>query len=53
MVKNQFITGLSIGYIAKKYRVENNVRMLEKIDLIEISLVDFPANKFCRINYCC
>ena len=53
LVKNQLLNGLSIGYVAKKYRFENNVRILEKIDLIEISLVDFPANKFCRINYCC
>jgi HK97 family phage prohead protease len=42
------ITGLSIGYVAKKFTVGTKPteprRTLEAIDLFEISLVTFPAN---------
>lgn len=48
------ITGLSIGYIAKKYTVrskpEEPRRKLHEIDLMEISLVTFPANGKARIS---
>lgn len=48
------ITGLSIGYIAKKYTVgskpEEPRRLLHEIDLVEISLVTFPANAKARIS---
>lgn len=48
------ITGLSIGYIAKAYeprsRPEEPLRKLTKIDLMEVSLVTFPANSKARIG---
>lgn len=48
------ITGLSIGYIAKKYTVgtkpEEPRRKLEKVELMEISLVTWPANPKARIG---
>lgn len=48
------ITGLSIGYIAKKYTVRSKPdeprRKLHEIDLMEISLVTFPANGKARIS---
>lgn len=48
------ITGLSIGYIAKEFSVrtkpEEPRRTLKKVDLMEVSLVTFPANGKARIQ---
>lgn len=48
------ITGLSIGYIAKKFTVRSKPdeprRRLHEIDLMEISLVTFPANGKARVT---
>lgn len=48
------ITGLSIGYIAKTFeprsRPEDPRRKLTKIDLLEVSLVTFPANPKAQIT---
>lgn len=48
------ITGLSIGYIAKKYtsrsKPEEPRRRLHEIDLMEISPVSFPANGKARVS---
>lgn len=48
------ITGLSIGYIAKDWsprsKPEDPRRTLKKVDLIETSLVTFPANPKARIS---
>lgn len=48
------IDGLSIGYVAKKWtarsKPEGPRRVLEKIDLMEISLVTFPANPKARVT---
>lgn len=47
------INGLSIGYIVKSYeprsRPEEPRRKLTKVDLMEISLVTFPANPKARV----
>jgi len=47
------ITGLSIGYVAKEWsarsKPEEPRRTLKKVDLMEISLVTFPANQKARI----
>lgn len=43
--------GLSIGYIAKKYHYDKEVRIITEIELLEISLVSHPANKHCCIKY--
>ena len=43
--------GLSIGYIAKKYHYDKGVRIITEIELLEISLVSYPANKHCCIKY--
>ena len=52
-VKNGFIDGLSIGYNVNKYHFDNkNRRILEEIDLKEISIVYCPANKHANITYC-
>lgn len=48
------ITGLSIGYIAKEWsqrsKPEEPRRTLKKVDLMEVSLVTFPANGKARIS---
>jgi hypothetical protein len=47
------IDGLSIGYIAKEFsqrsKPEEPRRTLKKVDLMEISLVTFPANGKARV----
>lgn len=48
------INGLSIGYIAKEFaqrsKPEEPRRTLKKVDLMEVSLVTFPANGKARIS---
>lgn len=48
------ISGLSIGYIAKEWqqrsKPEEPRRTLKKVDLLEVSLVTFPANGKARIS---
>lgn len=48
------ITGLSIGYIPKEWsqrsKPEEPRRTLKKVDLLEVSLVTFPANGKARIS---
>jgi HK97 family phage prohead protease len=48
------ITGLSIGYIARKYTIGTKKgeprRVLHEIDLMEISPVTFPANGKARVT---
>lgn len=48
------ITGLSIGYIAKDWsprsKPEDPRRTLKKVDLVEVSLVTFPANPKARVS---
>jgi HK97 family phage prohead protease len=52
-VKNNLVSGLSIGYRAKKYNFDTkNNRVLAEVELVEISLVNFPANKHSKITYC-
>lgn len=47
------ITGLSIGYIAKKFTARSKPdeprRRLHEVDLMEVSLVTFPANGKARV----
>ncbi len=48
------ITGLSIGYIPKEWeprsKAEEPRRRLKRVDLVEISLVTFPANDKARVS---
>jgi len=54
MTPRPAMTGLSIGYIAKKFTVgtkpDEPRRTLEKIELLEVSLVTRPANARARIG---
>jgi len=47
------LNGLSIGYVAKDFELHRTgpiKRTLKKIDLKEISLVTFPADRFSRVS---
>jgi HK97 family phage prohead protease len=53
LVRNNLISGLSIGYKIKNCEVDaKNRRILKDLDLMEISVVSFPANKHSKITYC-
>jgi HK97 family phage prohead protease len=44
LAKQGAVTGLSIGFFAIDFRFEGDVRVLEKVDVIETSLATFPMN---------
>lgn len=44
------IRGLSIGYRELEAEPDGNVRLLKKLDLMEVSVVAFPANRRARID---
>lgn len=45
LVKGKAISGVSIGFKPTKYHYEGDIRIIEELDLWEISLVTFPANE--------
>lgn len=47
LLKSGAVKGLSIGYIVKKSRPDHQrgVRLIEKLNLWEVSLVTFPSNE--------
>jgi len=51
LMRENVVTGLSIGYRAKKSHrdAQSGDRVLTEIDLLEISMVTFPANDYARI----
>jgi HK97 family phage prohead protease len=52
LVKRKIVTGLSIGYWVREssYDEKTGIRTLTKLDLVEISLVTFPANDDARVE---
>ena len=50
MLKAGAIQGLSIGYREIKTEPEGNNRRLKELDLLEISIVSFPANRRARVD---
>ncbi|CAO4145536.1 HK97 family phage prohead protease [Methylorubrum extorquens] len=52
LMKAGAVSGLSIGYYVRQssYDEKTNVRTLIKLDLVEISLVTFPANDEARVE---
>lgn len=52
LLKAGAISGMSIGYIARDYSIDEKswVRTLKKVDLVEASLVTFPANEEARVT---
>jgi HK97 family phage prohead protease len=51
-MKSNTITGLSIGYRVKKYSINQDTKVytLEKLDLVEISVVTNPMNDDARVS---
>lgn len=50
LMKSGAIGGLSIGYRTVKSRPDGNVRLLEKLDLHEVSPVTFPMNEAAKLT---
>jgi HK97 family phage prohead protease len=52
LLKENVVTGLSIGYRTQEsYREQKSgARVLTKLDLLEVSLVTFPANEAARVT---
>lgn len=52
LMKKRAVTGLSIGYWVREssYDEKTGIRTLTKLDLVEISLVTFPANDDARVE---
>jgi len=49
LTKQGAVQGLSIGYIPKDFEFEDEVRVLKRVDLMEVSLATFPMNPEARI----
>ncbi len=52
LLKNGVVDGLSIGFMSKKSRQDTikKTRVLEEVDLYEISLVTFAANPLAKVT---
>lgn len=52
LMKAGVVSGLSIGYWTRKssYDEKTGIRTLEKLDLVEVSIVLFPANDDARVE---
>lgn len=50
LLKAGAIRGLSIGYREVEVEPDGNIRVLKKLDLMEISVVSFPANRRARVE---
>lgn len=50
LLKAGAIRGLSIGYREVEVQPDGNNRLLKKLDLLEISVVSFPANRRARVE---
>ena len=54
LLKSDVINGLSIGYVPLAHKIDNKrgIRKITKVELWEISLVTFPANRLAMVtNY--
>lgn len=49
LIRNKAISGVSIGFKATSFFYQGEKRIIEKLDLWEISLVTFPANEKAEI----
>lgn len=52
LVKQGAIKGMSIGYMTKEYQYneDENIRTLTEVELMEVSLVTFPANTRAQVD---
>ena len=49
-LKQNTINSLSIGFVLNQSYIKNNVRYLQDIKLLEISVVSIPANELTKIK---
>ena len=49
LVKQGAVKGLSIGYMPRDFEFEDDVRILKRVDLFEVSLATFPMNTEARV----
>jgi len=50
LLKNDALRGLSIGYSELESEPDGNILLLKKLELYEISLVSFPANRRANVT---
>jgi HK97 family phage prohead protease len=54
LLKDKALTGMSIGYVAREFsygsKPDDPRRVLKDVDLMEVSLVTFPANPLARVD---
>ena len=50
LIVAQALNGISIGYIPEKVSFDGDIRILEEIELIEVSIVTVPMNQDCTIT---
>jgi HK97 family phage prohead protease len=52
LMRARVVSGLSIGYYVREssYDEKTGIRTLKKVDLVEVSLVTFPANDDARVD---
>jgi len=51
LLRRRAISGLSFGYRARRFRREGEGRVLEDIDLFEVSLVTHPLQHGARVLF--
>lgn len=52
LLKTGVVDGLSIGFQINQSHFENNIRVLDDIELFEVSLVTFMANPLAKVTSC-
>ena len=50
LVKDGAVSGLSIGFYPLDYKYEEDVRVLSKLDVVEVSMATFPMNPAAQIT---
>lgn len=50
LLKNNVVSGLSIGYAAKEVEYDNGIRLIKEAALYEISIVTFPMNTLAKVT---
>ncbi len=48
--KKGYLTGFSMGYITRDYEIEDDTRVLKRVDLLEGSIVTFPMNEAAQLT---
>ncbi|MDR1907790.1 MAG: HK97 family phage prohead protease [Holosporales bacterium] len=52
LIKSGAVDGLSIGFMPKQSHKDGDVRVLDEVDLFEVSLVTFMANPLAKVTSC-